>query len=179
MNTLDIIVLIIISVMTFYGVWKGFIKQALGIVGIIVGYIVATRYYTHLSAYIKLSDPNLSKILSFVILFLACVIIFSILAVFLNKLFKLPGLGMINTFLGGVTGFLKGFILIAITVIILIALLTPANPLLSKSITVPYILKCLMAIENTIPRDIKAQYHKKTEDLIKSLPAAEPAKKKK
>jgi membrane protein required for colicin V production len=182
MNTLDIIVLIVICLMTFYGVWKGFIKQVLSIAGIITGYVVATRYYAQFATNLKLSDPNLAKIISFIILFLACVILFSVLAMILNKIFKLPGLGVINSFFGGVIGFLKGFLLTAICVIVLIALLSVENPLLSKSITVPYILRGLMAAENAIPRDIKTQYHKKIESLMKEVsqaPAASPPQQKK
>jgi len=177
MNLLDIIVLMVICVMTFYGVWKGFIKQVLSIVGIIAGYIVATSYYAQLAAFIKLGDPTLSKIISFMILFLACVIVFSVLAVILNKVFKLPGLGIINTVLGGATGFLKGFLIVAVVVIILVALLSAENPLLKKSVTVPYILKGLMAAGQAVPADLRAQCQKKIDSLTKSL-QTQPEKKK-
>jgi membrane protein required for colicin V production len=164
--------------MTFYGVWKGFIKQALSIVGIIVGYIVATAYYAQLSSYFKMGDPNLAKIISFIVLFLGCIIIFTVLALVINRIFKLPVLGMINSFLGGVIGFLKGFILVAISVIALMALLSAENPLLKKSVTVPYVLRLLVAAENAIPKDIKLQYQKKMESLMKNF-TTEPNQKKK
>jgi membrane protein required for colicin V production len=177
MNTLDIIFLITISLTTFYGVWKGLVKQVLSIVGIVAGYIVATQYYADLAAHMKLSDPTVSKIVSFVILFLACVVLFSILAVALNKVFRLPGLGMINTFFGGVIGFIKGFVLIALTLVILIVFLSAENPLLKKSLTAPYILKGLLFAENIIPKDIKTQYTNKIEGLIRGT-HSEPAGKK-
>jgi membrane protein required for colicin V production len=169
MNTLDIIVLIVICLMTIYGIWKGFIRQILSIAGIVVGYIVAVKYYADLASYLKLSDPNLAKIISFIILFVACVIVFAALAFLLNKVFKLPGLGMINTFFGGVIGFLKGFLVVALLVIVLIALLPADNPVLSKSITAPYILRALTNIHRAIPKDIKAQYQKKIEGLMKNV----------
>jgi membrane protein required for colicin V production len=169
MNTLDIIILIVISLMTFYGVWKGFVKQVMSILGILVGYVVATKYYAQFATVLKFNDPNIAKIVGFIILFLACVILFTVLALVLNRIFKLPGLGVINSFFGGVIGFFKGFLLVAISVIVLIALLSSENPILSRSITVPYILRGLMAAESAIPRDIKVQYHKKIDGLIKEV----------
>jgi membrane protein required for colicin V production len=178
MNTLDIVVLIVISLLTAYGIWKGVIKQIFSIAGIICGYVVATQYYIPLSTYLKFSDPNLGKIVSFIIIFIACVIVATLLAIIVNKIFRLPGLGLINSFLGGVVGFLKGFLLVAIAVIVLIALLSSENPLLSKSVTVPYILRGIKTAENMIPRDIKAQYNKKTEELMKEM-SGEPVQNKK
>jgi uncharacterized membrane protein required for colicin V production len=154
------------------------IKQVFSIAGIICGYVIATQYYIQFSTYLKFSDPNLGKIVSFIIIFIACIVVASILAVMVNKIFRLPGLGLINSFLGGVIGFLKGFLLVAIAVIVLIALLSAENPLLSRSVTVPYILKGIKTAENMIPRDIKDQYNKKVEGLMKEM-SAEPAQQKK
>ena len=178
MNTLDIIVLIVIGISTAYGIWKGLIKQVFSIAGIIAGYVVASHYYIPFSSYLKFNDQNLAKILSFILIFIGCVIIATVLAFIVNKIFRLPGLGFINSFLGGVVGFLKGFLLIAIAVIVLIALLSAENQLLSRSVTVPYILRGINTAENMIPRDIKAQYNKKVEDLKKEM-AGEPVHNKK
>ncbi len=179
MNTLDIIVLIVIGLSTAYGIWKGLIKQVFSIAGIIAGYVVATQYYIPFSAYLKFGDPNLAKIVSFIIIFIGCVIIATILAFTVNKIFRLPGLGFINSFLGGVIGFLKGFLLVAVAVIVLIALLSAENTLLSKSVTVPYILRGINTAENMIPRDIKSQYNKKVEDLKKEMSGEQVHNKKK
>jgi membrane protein required for colicin V production len=176
MNMLDIIVLIVIGGLTAYGIWKGCIKQVFSILGIICGYVVAMRYYSAFSDYLKFSDPNLGKIISFIILFIACVIVFGLLALLINKIFRLPGLGLINSFFGGVIGFLKGFLLAAIAVIFLIALLSAENPILSKSLTVPYILRGIMKAESMLPRDIKVQYSKKIDNLMKEI-SGEPEQK--
>jgi|WetSurMetagenome_2_1015567.scaffolds.fasta_scaffold00205_30 membrane protein required for colicin V production len=182
MNTLDIIILAVLCVMTGYGIWKGLIKQVFSIVGIIAGYVVATRYYVSFAAYLNFSDSNIGKVVAFIILFILCVILFTALAFIVNKFFKLPGLGFINSLFGGVIGFLKGFLIVVVAVIVLTFMLPADNTILGKSVTLPYIHKGMIIAGNMIPRDIKAEYNKKVESIKKGVnpdPLPEPERKKK
>jgi membrane protein required for colicin V production len=175
MNALDIIFLIVLGVTTAYGIWKGMISQVLSIAGIVVGYILASHYYIRLAEQLKFSDPTLGKIVSFVIIFIACVLAAAILSWLMNKLFKLPGLGMINSFLGGLVGFVKGLLLITVAALLLIAVLPQNSPVISKSVTLPYVLRAIRSAESWIPREIKDQFYKKIDSLSKET-SPEPAR---
>jgi membrane protein required for colicin V production len=179
MSYLDIIFLAVIGIMTAYGIWRGMISQILSIAGIIIGFMLASQHYIELANHLKFTDPNLSKIVSFILIFIACVLAAAILAWLLNKIFRLPGLGIINSFLGGVVGFLKGFLLVAIVTLILITMVSAENPVLSKSLTLPYILKAIRSAESWIPKDLKENFHKKINPVLKETPPEPPQKKKK
>ncbi|HTZ19156.1 MAG TPA: CvpA family protein [Dissulfurispiraceae bacterium] len=178
MNIFDIIVLVIIGLTTAFGIWKGMVSQIFSIAGIIGGYFAAVRYYTPLASHMTFMDAGVAKIVSFFLIFVLCIIIAMIIAWLAGKLFKLPGLGIFNSLGGGAVGFIKGFLLIALTAIFLIAVLPHDSPLLQKSATLPYVLKGIKIIDNMIPQDIKSQYHKKIdtvkEKIFKELP--EPRK---
>jgi membrane protein required for colicin V production len=182
MNTLDIIFLIVVGVTTAYGIWKGMISQVLSIAGIVVGYILASHYYIIVAEKLKFTDPTLGKILSFVIIFIACIIAAAILSWLLNKVFKLPGLGMINSFLGGIVGFAKGLLLVIVATILLVATLSQGSPIMTTSITLPYVLRIMKSAESWIPRDMKDQFQKKLDSVSKDAapePAVKPAPKQK
>jgi membrane protein required for colicin V production len=179
MSYLDIIFLAVIAIMTAYGIWRGMISQVLSIAGIIVGYMLASQHYVEFAGQLKFTDPNLAKIVSFILIFFACVLASTILAWLLNKIFRLPGLGVINSFLGGVVGFMKAFLLVAIVSLLLITMVSSDNPVLSKSMTLPYVLKAIRVAEGWIPKDLKENFHKKIDTVLKETQPEPPQKKKK
>lgn len=165
MNALDIVILIIIILTTAYGIWRGMVSQIFSIAGIVGGYFAAVHYYIPLSQHLTFMDAGVARILSFILIFIACIVVAVIIAWLIGKVFKLPGLGLINSIGGAVVGFIKGFLIIALMVIFLVAILPHDSPLLNKSATLPYVFKGIKIIDNMIPQDIKTQYHKKIENL--------------
>ena len=154
------------------------VSQVFTIVGIVGGYFAAIRYYTALAAHLTFMDAGVAKIVSFILIFVLCIIAAMIIAGIVGKFFKLPGLGLINSMGGGVVGFIKGFLIVALMVIFLLAILPHNSPLLHKSATLPYVLKGIKIIDNMIPQDIKMQYHKKIENLKETILKEELERKK-
>ena len=154
------------------------VSQVFSIAGIVGGYFAAVRYYNPLAAHLTFMDAGVARILSFILIFILCIIASMIIAVIVGKFFKLPGLGLINSLGGGAVGFIKGFLIVALMVILLLAILPHDSPLLHKSTTLPYVLKGIKIIDNMIPQDIKIQYHKKIETLKETILKDEPKLKK-
>jgi uncharacterized membrane protein required for colicin V production len=100
-----------------------------------------------------------------------------VIAWIVGKFFKLPGLGLINSFGGGVVGFIKGFIVAALMAIFLIAVLPHDSPLLNTSASLPFVLKGIKMVDNMVPKDIKEQYRKKVDNLKTKMFKEEPEKK--
>lgn len=88
-----------------------------------------------------------------------------VIAWIVGKFFKLPGLGLINSFGGSIVGFIKGFLLVALMVIFLIAVLPNDSPLLNTSAALPFVLRGIKIVDNMVPKDIKEQYRKKVDNL--------------
>ena len=150
---------------TAFGVWRGMVSQVFSIVGIVGGYFAAVHYYVPLASHLTFMDAGVAKILSFIIIIIGCVIAAMVIAGLLGKVFKLPGLGVLNSIGGGAVGFIKGFLAVALMVIFLLAILPHDSPLLNKSLTLPYVLQGISIVDRMIPQDLKNQYHKKIESL--------------
>jgi membrane protein required for colicin V production len=176
-NTLDIIILVIISLTTAYGIWKGMISQIFSIAGIVGGYFAAVRYYTPIASHLTFMDAAAAKILSFISIFFLCIFAAMVIAWIVGRFFKLPGLGLINSFGGGVVGFIKGFLVVTMMVIFLLAILPRDSQLVNTSASLPFVLKGIKIIDNMVPKDIKDQYRKKVDNIKAKMFKEESEKK--
>ncbi len=118
MNWLDLVIVLIVTIPTFFGYRKGFLRKLLGIVGILFGFILALNFYTNvadiLGRLIK-GNPAAVKIISFLLII---AIVFS-LAVWLARFIASinSGTSLIDKILGVIVGFLQGLIIASILVV--------------------------------------------------------------
>lgn len=118
---IDIIILIILVVFFITGVKRGLIRQALDILGIILAFLGAF-YLAHYVAY-YLEDSiglqyNISLVLSAVAIFIAVLIFFKVMGVFLKRLAEIALLGSLDRIGGGLFGLVKGVLLISLLLVI-------------------------------------------------------------
>jgi uncharacterized membrane protein required for colicin V production len=52
LNWLDLIIVLLITIPTFFGFRKGFLRKVLGIAGIIIGFILAVRFYDPIAGFL-------------------------------------------------------------------------------------------------------------------------------
>ncbi|HLQ72524.1 MAG TPA: CvpA family protein [Bacillota bacterium] len=134
-------ILIIILLFGFLmGLKRGFILQALHLVGYIVSFVIAVMYYDKLASklslwipYPDISDNSLwanflqslplenafYNAIAFAIIFFAVKIILQIVASMLDFVSAIPILGTINKLLGAILGFIEVYVLIFIVLFIL------------------------------------------------------------
>jgi membrane protein required for colicin V production len=165
----DIIVIAVVGVLTFLGLWKGMVRQLFSLAGVIAGYLLAMRFYEPASRYLTSFHPGTAKVISFVAIFIACIIVAHILGWIVGKVFELPGLGLLNRIGGGVLGFAKGSVIVAVVVMVLVAFLPPDSSLFKNSSTMKYILPITGLLKSVTPEDIKATYNEKAEKVRKML----------
>lgn len=118
MNWLDIVIAGIIAIPTVFGFRKGFLRKLLGIIGIILGFILAVKFYIPVSQFINSiikSNSGWIIVLSFLIII---GIVFSLsvwVARFIAGLNS--GAAKIDKILGAVFGFIEGLIISSILVV--------------------------------------------------------------
>ena len=120
----DIISLSLIFILGIKGVINGFIKEVFGLVGIVGGIFIASRFAEQMG---KLIDTNLYKLESsatlYLVGFIAVLIVFWILSLFighlLESLIKMSGLGAIDKLAGFVVGSAKIFLVFSILAVTL------------------------------------------------------------
>ena len=109
MNWLDIVILVAIAVCTFLGFRTGLIGAVLSLAGLIVGIILAGRYYIVFSEQLSfISQASIAKIVAFIIILVAVLIIARVLAWLLKRIISVLMLGWVNRIGGAVFGLVLG-----------------------------------------------------------------------
>lgn len=115
MNWLDIVIVLLVTLPTFFGFRKGFLRKLLGIAGIILGFILAVKFYdtlTPLLAKIIKENPVFVNVLSFLII-IGIVYGASIwLARFIANMNS--GTSIVDKILGTAVGFLQGLLVASV-----------------------------------------------------------------
>ncbi len=111
MNWLDIIIIVLLAIPTLIGLRIGIIKAALSLAGVIIGVILAGRFYVALSEQLTfIPQENLAKIAAFAIILVIVMLVAGILASVLKWLASIVMLGWVNRLGGAVFGFVLGAI---------------------------------------------------------------------
>jgi membrane protein required for colicin V production len=118
MTYFDYIVLAILGLSVLIGVMRGLVREVLSILGWVAAFVVAQSYTTKLSPMLPNAIPSesLRYLAAFVILFLATLLITSLLAIALSQVFKLTGLGWIDRIFGAIFGILRGMLILGVLV---------------------------------------------------------------
>jgi membrane protein required for colicin V production len=111
MNWLDIIIIVAIVISTFMGFRAGLIKGVVLLAGLIVGVVLAGRYYAPFSEQLTfISEANIAKVVAFAIILIVVMVIAAVLARFLKWAVSVIMLGWVNRLGGAIFGFILGAI---------------------------------------------------------------------
>lgn len=118
MTTFDYIVLVIIGLSIVLSIMRGFFREALAILGWIAAFVVAKTYVNQILPMMPENIPSesLRILAAFLVLFLATLLVTSLLAIALSTIFNKIGLGWLNRFLGAVFGLVRGVLIVCIVV---------------------------------------------------------------
>lgn len=112
MSWLDIAVIVIIGIATLIGLKIGIIKAVLTLAGVIVGVLLAGRFYVALADRLTfIPQETLAKVVAFAAILIAVVLIASIIAGVLKWLASIILLGWVNRLGGALLGLIMGSIL--------------------------------------------------------------------
>ena len=118
MTSFDYSVLLIIGISIVVSMMRGAVREVLAIVGWLAAFYVAKTYATQLTPLLPADIPSDSlKILAaFVMLFLAVLLISSLLCIALSGVLKKIGLNWLNRGVGAVFGFARGLLIVCVLV---------------------------------------------------------------
>ena len=112
MSWLDIAVIVIIGIATLIGLKIGIIKAVLTLAGVIVGVLLAGRFYVALADRLTfIPQETLARVVAFAIILAVVVLIASIIAGVLKWLASIILLGWVNRLGGALLGLIMGSIL--------------------------------------------------------------------
>jgi len=166
-NWVDLILLVILGLTVLFGIMKGFVRQIIGILAVIVGLILAVNYYLVVSDFFSqwISSSTLSHFVAFIGIFIAVLCLGGILSFIFSKVIRGP-LKFVNIALGGGLGLLKGLLICG--VIVFAMLVFPfKEDALKQSFLAPYCVRVTKAVLYLIPDDLKVKFNEAYDDIIK------------
>jgi membrane protein required for colicin V production len=163
-NYLDISIIIILGASTIYSVIKGFIRDAFSLLAVILGIVAALLFYPMGAQMLGglISQIQIANIVSFSLIFLTVSIVISVVGMLISKMIKGADLSFYDRVAGGAFGLTKGYILVAVLVII-VTTLFPSSITTSK--IAPYIVKSVNVVTDILPKDYQREIEKQRKSL--------------
>ena len=166
MSGADWLILIFILVSVAEAASQGFFQVAFGMAGLIVGYIVAAWQYHRLAARFDpyLKSPWLGEIASFLIIFIAVMLLAGLVGRLARWAVREAGLSFLDRVLGGALGLVRGGLIVAI-ILMGMAAFTPTSKWLDSSHWAPYFLVVGRAAIWVAPSELRGRFYQGIELL--------------
>ncbi|OPY81615.1 MAG: Colicin V production protein [Syntrophorhabdus sp. PtaU1.Bin153] len=161
MSLFDIVVIAVIGILTIIGLWKGMVKQFVGLLGVVAGFLLAMRFYQPCSKFFTSFHPGLAKAAGFIAVFLTCILLAHLIGWALGRFLADSKLGFLNRMGGGLLGLLKGYMIISVFIVILTLFFSANNTVFRRSSTIKFFLPVTAALKKVTRGDIKAKYNEK------------------
>lgn len=123
MAWVDVIILGITGASILFGLVRGAIRTVFSIVGVVVGFLIATRESGAVGEVLSNWMPErAAAVTGFLFVFLGIAIVFALVAWLLRKLLEGLSLTWIDRLAGGAFGFLRGALIVGVFALVLEAL---------------------------------------------------------
>ncbi|HEX7054253.1 MAG TPA: CvpA family protein [Burkholderiales bacterium] len=153
MSAFDIAIVAVLVLSVAWGVWRGFVREILSLVGWVLAFLAANAVAGPLGDALPdaLGSPEIRVLIAFVVVFVFVLSATTLAAQLLSRLFKAAGLGGVDRTLGALFGLARGvLILVAIT---LAAGLTaaPRHPLWKESVGAGMLTRTVQQLRPWLP----------------------------
>ncbi|MCF0175093.1 MAG: CvpA family protein [Bacteroidales bacterium] len=120
MDIIDIVILVLLIPGLIIGLWKGFIEQAMGLIGLALGIFLSSRFTEFVSAYLIKIMPSLEgkgvKVVAFIVILIAVMLVMALIGKLIKKVLHISLLGWLDRLLGGLFGLMKYILVFALII---------------------------------------------------------------
>ncbi len=144
-NFADWLMVAIIAASALASLWRGFVREAISLAAWFAAFTVATMFGPALESQLSaaIERPQIRQLSAFLLLFVATLLVCSLLGYLLSQLLKVTGLGFIDRLLGMAFGLVRGAIVVLALVLLVKLLLenTGSHPAVyQQSVLIPHFL---------------------------------------
>ncbi|HZV61242.1 MAG TPA: CvpA family protein [Methylophilaceae bacterium] len=120
MTSFDYVFLAIIGLSVLISIMRGFVREVLSLAGWVIAFLVARAYCLQLAQVLPTAIPGepFRILAAFLILFLAVLLVSSLLGIALSLLFRQVGLNWLDRVLGALFGLARGGIIAVVLVLV-------------------------------------------------------------
>jgi membrane protein required for colicin V production len=171
LNWIDLVLLLVIGSSVLAGLSAGFARVGVGFAAMIVGLFCGFWFYGVVGDYVMdyVNSRAIANLIGFFVILTAVLIVGAIVGRILAKFFKWVGLSWLDRLLGGAFGIVRGFLIAAAMVTVLVAF-APSPPPASvvDSKLLPYVINVSDVLAALTPREIKDSFYA-AKDKIKQV----------
>jgi len=156
----DYAILAVVLISAFVSLLRGFVREALSLVGWVLAFWVAVRFSPNLSGVIgdAIAEPTLRVITAFVGLFVATLVVTGVINYFATQLVQRTGLTGTDRMIGVVFGILRGSLLIGVLVLLAGLSSLPQDPWWRDSLFLPHFQAMALWLRGLLPGDIAGNF---------------------
>jgi len=156
---LDWIVLAIVAYSVVTSVIRGFVREVLGLLTVVVGLLVASWFYPRVSGLLEgvLRTENQAYFASFAALFLGTLLVGFAVVRIVQKFFEFAHIEWVDRLLGGAFGLVRGWLLAAVVFLTLTSFGIQSDAVANSSLS-HYFLPAVRLIARVVPFDLKARF---------------------
>lgn len=156
MNPLDLILALVLAYSVVRAAFRGFVREAFALAGLIVGFLAACWGYEAFAKKLAglISSPPIAQFLAFILIVIGVMALATLLGHLVKRTASAVGLGFFDRLLGALFGLIRGAVLGG-AFLLAIAAFLPTAPWLQGSRLAPYFLRAAHAVSFTMPPDLK------------------------
>lgn len=168
LNWFDIALIVVILWSAIAGLRAGFARVVVGLAATLAGLIAGFWFYRLVAAKLApfVRTPAIADLLGFFAIFLGVMILGALLAAMLARFFHWIGLSWIDHLLGGAAGLVRGILVIAAFVAVLVAYApSPMPRFIESSRVLPYVSEVSLWLSDLAPHELKEAVREQMENL--------------
>ena len=168
LNWLDLILAVVIIASAVAGLRTGFTRVVIGLVATVVGLVAGFWTYRMVGETLRpwISSAGMAHAVGFFLVFFGVVLAGALLAAVLSRLLRWVGLSWFNHLLGGVAGFARGALVVAVLANVLVAFApSPVPQYLRNSRVLPYARGVASALAELAPQQLKDSFEHQMDSL--------------
>ncbi len=160
MNWADIAILTIIGISALISLFRGFVREALSLVGLVAAIWIAITFYNPAAELLVnyVSVPTARRVLAFVVLVVVSLLVTGIINHLIGKMIDKTGLSGTDRMLGIVFGAVRGIAIVGVIVMLLGLTQVPHDPWWRESTLMKHFEELALIAISFLPPDLMTHF---------------------
>jgi membrane protein required for colicin V production len=165
MNWLDIVLLVMLAVSVVTAFRKGFSREVIGLVSVVLALVLGTWFYGMAGAFLLpyVSSPTVAHFAGFFLVFLGVLLLGHLASYVVGRFLRVTGLSVFDHALGAAFGLLRGIVISVALILGIMAFSQGDSPpaAVVNSRIAPYVAYAARAIAAVAPNELREGFRKR------------------
>ena len=158
---LDYILLLVIAISTLLSLWRGFVTEAISLLGWIVALWIAVVFFKDLAPLLQdwIDTPAIRDVTAFALLFVGTVLVAALVNFLAGQLVAKSGLTATDRALGMLFGIARGVVIVAVMVLLAGLTTLPQDPWWREALLLGHFQDMALWLRSFLPANIAENIH--------------------